>query len=73
MHHGFWKYHDPNHVLHESNSPFGETIHDYYRHIDAEIGQVLELLSDDTIVLVVSDHGAPAARRRFLRQRMAGA
>jgi len=58
VHHGFWKYHDPNHVLHESNSPFGETIHDYYRHIDAEIGQVLELLSDDTIVLVVSDHGA---------------
>ena len=33
-------------------------MHDYYRHIDAEIGQVLELLSDDTIVLVVSDHGA---------------
>ena len=41
-----------------SDSPFRETIHDYYRHIDAEIGQVLELLSDDTIVLVVSDHGA---------------
>jgi predicted AlkP superfamily phosphohydrolase/phosphomutase len=58
VHHGFWKYHDPDHVLHESDGPFRETIHDYYRHIDAEIGQVLELLSDDTIVLVVSDHGA---------------
>jgi predicted AlkP superfamily phosphohydrolase/phosphomutase len=58
VHHGFWKYHDPEHVLHEPDSPFRETIHDYYRHIDAEIGQVLELLSDDTIVLVVSDHGA---------------
>ena len=58
VHHGFWKYHDPDHVLHERNSPFRETIHDYYRHIDSEIGQVLELLSDDTIVLVVSDHGA---------------
>jgi predicted AlkP superfamily phosphohydrolase/phosphomutase len=58
VHHGFWKYHDPAHVLHESNSPFRETIHDYYRHIDAEIGQVLELLRDDTIVLIVSDHGA---------------
>lgn len=58
VHHGFWKYHDPEHVLHESNSPFRETIHNYYRHIDSEIGQVLELLSDDTIVLVVSDHGA---------------
>jgi predicted AlkP superfamily phosphohydrolase/phosphomutase len=58
IHHGFWKYHDPLHVLHEPDSPFRETIHDYYRHIDAEIGQVLELLSDDTIILVVSDHGA---------------
>ena len=58
VHHGFWKYHDPQHVLHEPGSPFRETIHDYYRHVDAEIGRVLELLSDDTIVLVVSDHGA---------------
>ncbi|MFI5454486.1 MAG: alkaline phosphatase family protein [Isosphaerales bacterium] len=58
VHHGFWKYHDPQHVLHEPDSPFRDTVHDYYRHIDQEIGRVLELLSDDTIVLVVSDHGA---------------
>ena len=58
IHHGFWKYHDPEHVLHEPDSPFRETVHEYYRHIDQEIGRVLELLTDDTIVLVVSDHGA---------------
>jgi predicted AlkP superfamily phosphohydrolase/phosphomutase len=58
VHHGFWKYHDPLHVLHEPGSPFCDTVHEYYRHIDLEIGRVLELLSDDTIVLVVSDHGA---------------
>jgi predicted AlkP superfamily phosphohydrolase/phosphomutase len=58
IHHGFWKYHDPEHVLHEPDSPFRDTVHDYYRHIDQEIGRVLELLTDDTIVLVVSDHGA---------------
>jgi predicted AlkP superfamily phosphohydrolase/phosphomutase len=58
VHHGFWKYHDPQHVLHEPGSPFRETVHDYYRQIDEEIGQVLELLTDDTIVLIVSDHGA---------------
>ncbi len=58
IHHGFWKYHDPEHVLHEPDSPFRDTVHNYYRHIDDEIGRVLELLSDDTIVLVVSDHGA---------------
>jgi predicted AlkP superfamily phosphohydrolase/phosphomutase len=58
IHHGFWKYHDPQHVLHEPDSPFRETVHEYYRHIDEEIGRVLELLTDDTVVLVVSDHGA---------------
>jgi predicted AlkP superfamily phosphohydrolase/phosphomutase len=58
VHHGFWKYHDPNHVLHEPDSPYRDTVHDYYRHLDLEIGKVLELLTDETIVLVVSDHGA---------------
>jgi predicted AlkP superfamily phosphohydrolase/phosphomutase len=58
IHHGFWKYHDPHHVLHEPDSPYRETVHDYYRHLDLEIGRVLELLTDETIVLVVSDHGA---------------
>jgi predicted AlkP superfamily phosphohydrolase/phosphomutase len=58
VHHGFWRYHDPQHVLHEPDSPFKDVIRDYYLHLDEEIGRVLELISDDTIVLVVSDHGA---------------
>jgi predicted AlkP superfamily phosphohydrolase/phosphomutase len=56
--HGFWKHHDPSHVLHLPGSPYAEVIRDYYLHLDYEIGQLLELLSDDTVVLVVSDHGA---------------
>jgi predicted AlkP superfamily phosphohydrolase/phosphomutase len=58
LQHGFWKYHDPEHVLHEPDSPYGEVIRDYYRTLDEEVGSLLELLSDDTVVLVVSDHGA---------------
>ncbi len=58
MHHGFWSHHDPEHVLHEPGNPFRETIRDYYRYLDEELGSLLELLTDDTIVLVVSDHGA---------------
>jgi len=58
VHHGFWRYHDPEHVLHEPDSPFRDVIRDYYLHLDQEIGRVLELLTDDTVVLVVSDHGA---------------
>jgi predicted AlkP superfamily phosphohydrolase/phosphomutase len=58
MHHGSWSHHDPAHVLHDPASPYRDTIRDYYRYLDDEIGSVLELLSDDTVVLVVSDHGA---------------
>jgi predicted AlkP superfamily phosphohydrolase/phosphomutase len=58
LQHGFWKYHDPDHVLHEPDSPYRDVIRDYYRYLDEEIGSLLELLTDDTMVLVVSDHGA---------------
>ena len=32
-------------------------IRDYYRHLDDQIGQILEMLDDETAVLDV-DHGA---------------
>ncbi len=58
LHHGFWSFHDPEHVQHVPGNPFIETIRDYYRYLDEELGSLLELLTDDTVVLVVSDHGA---------------
>jgi predicted AlkP superfamily phosphohydrolase/phosphomutase len=58
MHHGFWKFHDPQHVLHEPGNPYQDTIRDYYLYLDEELGRIFELLGDDTAVLVVSDHGA---------------
>lgn len=58
VHHGFWKYHDPEHVLHEPNSPFQNVVRDYYLELDRQIAQTLELVDDETVVLLVSDHGA---------------
>ncbi len=58
LQHGFWKFHDPQHVLHEAGNPYGEVIRDYYRYLDEEVGTLLELLDEETAVLVVSDHGA---------------
>ena len=59
VHHGFWKYHDPQHVLHEPDSPFKR---DHPRLLPAprrtRSARCWSCLSDDTIVLVVSDHGA---------------
>lgn len=65
VHHGFWKYMDPAHPDHEPNSPYRDVISDFYLHLDEEIGRVLELLDDDTAVLVVSDHGAQALHGGF--------
>ncbi len=57
-HHGFWNYWDKKHVQYTPGNPFESVIPDYYRWIDEQIGSVLELLDNDTLVLVVSDHGA---------------
>ncbi|HEV7223746.1 MAG TPA: alkaline phosphatase family protein [Pirellulales bacterium] len=58
LQHGFWKFHDPEHLLHEPGHPYQHAIRDYYRHLDEEIGRTLDLLDEETIVLVTSDHGA---------------
>jgi len=58
MHHGFWRYHDPEHVRYEPHSEYEHAIRDYYVYLDEELGRILELLTEDTAVLVVSDHGA---------------
>lgn len=54
----FWRHHDPEHPRHEPGRPEREIVRNYYRHLDEEIGRVLELLSDETLVLVCSAHGA---------------
>ncbi len=58
IHHGFWEYHDPQHVLYQAGNPYQDVVRDYYLYLDDEIGKVLTLLDEDTAVLVVSDHGA---------------
>jgi predicted AlkP superfamily phosphohydrolase/phosphomutase len=58
MHHGFWNYFDTEHVQFEPGNPYQNAIPEYYLWLDEQIGSVLELLDEETIVLVVSDHGA---------------
>lgn len=58
MHHGFWKHHDPNHVDHDPETPYKDVIRNYYRLLDQEIGEIFALLDEETVVLIVSDHGA---------------
>jgi ATP sulfurylase len=58
IHHAFWKYFDPQHAKYEPNTPYENVIEEYYKYLDGEIGELLAMLDDDTVVLVVSDHGA---------------
>jgi predicted AlkP superfamily phosphohydrolase/phosphomutase len=58
IHHALWRYMDPAHPKHEPNSPLADAIHDYYVFVDRKLAELLERVDDDTIVIVVSDHGA---------------
>jgi len=58
IHHGFWKYMDPSHPKYEAGNPWENSIHDYYKVVDQEIARVLAGVPSDTVVYVVSDHGA---------------
>ena len=58
VHHGFWNYFDKKHVQYQPGNPYENVIPDYYRWLDEQIGEVVQLLDDDTVLLLVSDHGA---------------
>jgi predicted AlkP superfamily phosphohydrolase/phosphomutase len=62
IHHGFWRYFDRDHRLYEPGTRYENAIHDYYVYLDQELGETIKLVDDDTLILVVSDHGAKGMR-----------
>jgi predicted AlkP superfamily phosphohydrolase/phosphomutase len=60
LHHVFWQYFDPSHIKYEPGNPFETAFQDYYRFLDRQIGALIEALPDDTVIIVMSDHGARA-------------
>ncbi|MBN2103306.1 alkaline phosphatase family protein [bacterium] len=58
MHHAFWHCQDPEHPKYEKFNPYENSILEYYQYIDQKIGHWLSGLDQNTIILVVSDHGA---------------
>ena len=58
LHHAFWRFWDKTHRNYEPDSPFSETMRNYYRTLDAELGMTLDQVDAETTVMVVSDHGA---------------
>ena len=58
IHHGFWRYCDPEHALYIAGNPYENAIRDYYIAVDRYVGELIELLPPETLLLIVSDHGA---------------
>jgi len=62
--HGFWKFMEPalfNGVSEQQAHDFGKAIERYWQWIDEEIGKILAYYDDQSLVIVVSDHGAGPA------------
>jgi predicted AlkP superfamily phosphohydrolase/phosphomutase len=57
--HNFWHYMDKNHPKYnkEHAKNYKNVIKNGYLKLDAIIGELLELIDEDTIVIIMSDHG----------------
>ncbi|MFX1361799.1 MAG: alkaline phosphatase family protein, partial [Promethearchaeota archaeon] len=62
FHHAFWKYFDKKHNKYVPGNKFELEMRKYYKYLDEEVGEILDLLDDNTTVIVASDHGAKAMK-----------
>jgi predicted AlkP superfamily phosphohydrolase/phosphomutase len=65
FHHAFWQHIDPSHPKHEPDNPWVSLGREYYQMLDGHIGRLCGLVDEQTVVAVVSDHGARAMHGGF--------
>jgi len=65
IHHAFWKYMDKQHHLYTPGNPYEDAILNYYRELDSLVGELISHVDKDTVILVVSDHGAKRMKGAF--------
>jgi predicted AlkP superfamily phosphohydrolase/phosphomutase len=58
IYHGFWSHTDPTHPKYVAGNEYENCIRDYHRWLDARMGELVTALGPETVILVVSDHGA---------------
>ena len=63
--HMFWRFREPGHPANRIGfrSDMEHIIEDHYRACDAIVGRVLERAGDDTLLIVLSDHGFNSFQR----------
>ena len=64
--HMFWRFREPGHpanARHGAPTAFHRVIEEHYRRCDAVVGAALEAVDDQTLLIVLSDHGFTSFRR----------
>ena len=65
LHHAFWRYIDEDHHLYEKNDMMRNKFISYFEMVDRHIGKMIEMMDDDTVMMIVSDHGAKGMKGAF--------
>lgn len=67
LQHFFWRHMETNHPLHDlkKSQKYHDAIENYYQHLDIVIKRFLDTLSEDTTVMIVSDHGFGGLHKDF--------
>jgi len=67
--HFFWHYMDPTHPFYDpcGAEKYRDAVLDIHRMIDANIARLLALVPQETVVIVVSDHGGGPVSKQVIR------
>jgi len=67
LQHMFWRFRERNHPARpkEDSNHFSRTIEEHYSSCDQIVGRALEYVDDETLLIVLSDHGMNSFQRGF--------
>jgi len=65
--HMFWGYRDPKHPLYtpELAKKYGSAVDDIYKKMDTFVGEVMQRLQPEDLLIIMSDHGFHSFRQEF--------
>ena len=62
LHHAFWRYMDPEHPQYRPGTALEDRVIGYFRMLDEHLGELLDVIGGDAVVMLASDHGAQPMR-----------
>ncbi|TXT54909.1 MAG: hypothetical protein BAJATHORv1_50162 [Candidatus Thorarchaeota archaeon] len=65
LHHGFWRYYDTTHSRYIVSEKYRSLFIQYYEMLDRHLGELMEILPDECLFILASDHGAKEREGAF--------